>query len=241
MPTLTYTPKDHGPFVVVAKGQGEIIVNEHFVAKQLKDNGVEFKKIQRITRLNQNSVKIIVDDGPTANKILKIKMNQVEIAIPTQFVYREILAFGVPTYLTEDDVKELTEVPGGAEVIKTERVMRWVREENREIPTERVKLTIRGSAIPRELFICKVVHKCSIYVRNPLFCKGCKSYGHTKKWCKNTDICTKCFKKHDGEMCEQPKSCRYCDESHQTGSRDCLETKRQWDVAYIHKKRIVVK
>lgn len=23
MPTLTYTPKDHGPFVVVAKGQGE--------------------------------------------------------------------------------------------------------------------------------------------------------------------------------------------------------------------------
>lgn len=110
--------------------------------KQLKDNGVEFKKIQRIMRLNQNSVKIIVDDGPTANKILKIKLNQVEIAIPTQFVYREILAFGVPTYLTEDDVKELTEVPGGAEVIKTERVMRWVREENREIPTERVKLTI---------------------------------------------------------------------------------------------------
>lgn len=34
-------------------------------------------------------------------------------------------------------------------------------------------------------------------------------------------------------MCEQPKSCRYCDGSHQTGSRDCQETKRQWDVARI--------
>lgn len=232
--TLKYTPKDHGPFVVDFKGQGEYQINEFAISKMMKDAGIEFRKIQKINRINRSTVRITIDDGNTANQILKIKTAQAEAFIPKEFVFREILAFGIPTYLTNEDIVEMTEIAGGAEVIECERVMRWLMEEKREIPTERVKLTIRTNMIPKQIYVCKVATHCNIFVRKPLFCKDCRSFGHIRKYCPNRDQCVECFKTHPkNEPCTNKKTCRYCNEDHHTGNRLCQETKKQWEVARI--------
>lgn len=61
-----------------------------------------------------------------------------------------------------------------------ERQTKWDHNLKIAEPVDRVKITYKGNAIPNEVFICRVVHKCAIYVKKPLFCKECKSFGHTK-------------------------------------------------------------
>lgn len=141
------------------------------------------------------------------------------------------MVFNVPANLTAEYIKESIEIPNSSSIKDVERQTKW--DPNRKIaePVDRVKISFRGNAIPTEVFIYRVVHKCAIYVRKPLFCTECKFFGHTKKWCQDKTTCRDCFAKHpESTTCNNPKrSCRYCLEDHVTGHRDCVETKTQWE------------
>lgn len=232
-PVVKYAIRDQGPFVIMFKGQQDYLVNEHQIVKHLKDVKIEFRKIKRIVKTSKNVVKVEAEDVKWANKIADVKIQNINVFIPTEFVFREIIVFDLPTYMTNEMIKEDIEIKAASEIINVERINRWNFDLKVEEPTTRVKVTYRGNSIPKEVFVCKVVQNCAIYVRKPLFCKTCFSFGHLKKWCKGPNCCLKCFDKHDESVACREKKCRYCTEDHKTGSRDCNETKKQWAIARI--------
>lgn len=233
-PVLKYAVRDQGPFVVLFKGQKDNQINEHQIVKQLKEANIEFRKISRITKTSRQVVKVAVEDGIWANKIAEVKLPNVDVFIPQEYVFREIVVFDVPLFMSKEMIREDIEVKGASEIIQVERINRWNFDRKAEEATTRVKVTYRGNTIPKEVYICKVVQKCAIYVRKPLFCKTCFAFGHLKKWCEGPKSCTKCFTKHaEGDIACKEKMCRYCDGHHKTNSRDCPETKKQWNIARI--------
>lgn len=232
-PETKYTPQDKGPFVVLFKAETEI--SEHYIAQNMKSQGIDFRKIQRISRSGKNVIKVTTDDWNSANKVLGVKADRTTSFIPNEYIYREIIVFNVPIYLTNFDIKESIEIPNAPAIQDIERQTKWNPTQQIAEPVDRVKISFRGNTIPKEVYVCRVVHKCAIYVRKPLFCKECKSFGHTKKWCKDTTTCRDCYQKHPQTIeCPTTKrSCRYCLEDHATGHRDCVETKTQWEVSKI--------
>ena len=230
---VKYSATDTGPFVIMFRGHQDNPVNEHMIVKQLKEAKIEFRKILRITRSSKQVVKVVAEDAKWANKIAEVAMKDVEVYIPTENVFRQIIVFNLPDFLTLKEIKEDVEITGASEIIDVERINRWNFEKQAEEPTTQVKITYRGNTIPKEVFVCRVLQSCAVYVKKPLFCKSCYSFGHLKKWCKKPNTCKNCLEEHEIDQLCQTRHCRYCKEDHKTGNRECQETKRQWTIAKI--------
>lgn len=220
-PTIKYNSKDQGPYIVMCKSLNvENGINQHGVVKLIKDNGIDLRKVQRVEKVNKSMVKVKVDDGKTANAIVEIKSKDFTCEIPATAIYRTIVVFGVPGYLNVAEMEGMVEVREATEIKSIERVNRWNREEQKEVPANIIKVTYRGQNIAREVSVFKVVHKSDVFVFKPKFCGNCKRFGHTKKYCRGD--------KYEGH------ECRYCQTNeHHTGNRMCPETQRQWKIGKI--------
>ena len=62
---------------------------------------------------------------------------------------------------------------------------------------------------------------CQQYILNPVRCFKCQWFGHTIKFCKNTQICAKCGESHTEEQCSNPLKCINCRGSHTAFNKEC--------------------
>ncbi len=66
--------------------------------------------------------------------------------------------------------------------------------------------------------------------RDPVQCKRCQSYGHTRAYCTRPPICVKCGDDHDTSVCrkgkDEPAHCGLCGGAHTANYRGCEEYKK---------------
>ncbi|XP_048240222.1 uncharacterized protein LOC125373265 [Haliotis rufescens] len=60
-----------------------------------------------------------------------------------------------------------------------------------------------------------------VYIPNPLRCFKCQQFGHGAKSCRNSAVCSRCSKKHDGTDCTDTIKCSNCSCDHMSSSKSC--------------------
>ena len=61
----------------------------------------------------------------------------------------------------------------------------------------------------------------SLFVPSPLRCFQCQRYGHSRRNCKNREICANCGKEAHGEQCQVDSHCVNCNGNHSAASKAC--------------------
>lgn len=232
-----YNNKDHGPFVLVAEKTDKTPINDMLVARELNQLSLLHKMVTNIKNLTPNKIKITCENSQSANKIItaahdkKIKLN---IFIPETHLYCEGVVTGVPT---EIEIQEIADnVQSNCHITEVTRIERWDLQSQKLVPTTAIRIKFRQYNLPEKVTILCINFKVKPFIKAPLFCKICKSFGHTKKWCKNINTCGKCFLQHAQSECSTPtRTCRYCPatETHHTGDRICPETINQRQIAEV--------
>jgi len=82
-------------------------------------------------------------------------------------------------------------------------------------------LTFNLPTPPKEIKIGYLNVRVDVYIPNPVRCFKCQRFGHTIKFCKNTQICPKCGESHTEEQCSNPLKCINCGGPHTAFNKDC--------------------
>jgi hypothetical protein len=111
-------------------------------------------------------------------------------------------------------------------IISVNRLQRRDRDSNTLIKTGSVKIDFNvasGSPLPDRLFLFYEAFSCDLFVRNPLRCTKCQSFGHTTSSCRSNKIkCAKCGGSHRTDDCvTQNICCPNCKGDHPAFSRAC--------------------
>lgn len=69
--------------------KGETDISEHIVAHNMKNQTINFSKLQRIARSGKNIIKVTTDDWLSANKVLAVKVDRAIAFIPNELIYRD--------------------------------------------------------------------------------------------------------------------------------------------------------
>lgn len=230
----SYKAGDSGPFILFAEGsRSEEQLNEVGFARMLEKNSLLSNQVESIKSVTRNKIKIKCETFESANKLIKSAAKLgVKIYIPESHLY----STGVISYIPLDvNEQELMANLQGPKIQKVERITRWNREKQTTEPTGAVRITFRQYMLPDVVHLYRVCFRVKHYIPKPLFCKLCKSFGHTKNHCRNPTTCQKCFKVHTHPECLEPQQkCRYClNANHFTGSRECKETIIQNEIKKI--------
>ena len=108
------------------------------------------------------------------------------------------------------------------------------------VPNGTVVLTFERETLPRSVNLHWMSLEVTQHEPEPLLCKNCFLYGHTKKKCPSTSvgICGWCSEKaheNTGQRCVNSPKCRHCatEDDHANFSRKCPMWIREKEIAYI--------
>ena len=82
-------------------------------------------------------------------------------------------------------------------------------------------ITFNQPTPPKEIKIGYLNVKVDLYIPNLIRCFKCQRFGHTKKFCRNTEICPKCGESHVEEQCSKSLKCVNCGGEHSSFNKDC--------------------
>ena len=84
--------------------------------------------------------------------------------------------------------------------------------------------------IPGEIARTKILP----FTPQPMMCKNCYQYGHTKKHCNQATVCKHCSEtEHQTEKCTNDLKCLHCGGAHDAGNKSCPKHKYETDVLSI--------
>ena len=220
-----YKPQDRGPFVVFLENDDKSAINDLMVGRTLKNLGLLSDRIISIKAIKNNCAKITAENYTAANKILSSKElieKKLRAFIPDSHLYSEGVINNINISLTCQEILDNASCSG--KIHKVERIQRWNTEKQQLEPTTCIKITFREYMLPDKMNIFCVPFKIFYYISQPIFCKLCCRFGHTKKYCKAPKTCQRCLEVHPDQTkdcTQEPRNCRYCDKAnHKTGHRD---------------------
>lgn len=89
-------------------------------------------------------------------------------------------------------------------------------------------LTFKRSILPTSIKFGFHNVLVKAYIPNPLRCFNCFQFGHTRKFCKNNQICALCSDIfHDNSNCKTGNRCINCGEKHNNWNKDCPKYKQE--------------
>lgn len=119
-------------------------------------------------------------------------------------------------------------------------------------PTPLIILTFNNRIHPASVVVGYTIIEVRKYIQNPMRCLNCQKFGHTKKFCKESEVCGKCSipisehtecadslcstcsglieKKH--YLCGLVK-CVNCHGAHYSSDHDCPNFKREYEINKI--------
>ncbi|XP_055588720.1 uncharacterized protein LOC129760386 [Uranotaenia lowii] len=110
-------------------------------------------------------------------------------------------------------------------------VYRFLRKENeKDIPTHTMVLTVRGTVVPRYIRFGFLQISTRPYYSRPMLCVQCGKFGHTQKNCKFDPICINCGDKEVHSNCKKEPHCVNCRNNHPTNSRTCSFFKEEQEI-----------
>ncbi|XP_053978881.1 uncharacterized protein LOC128876486 [Hylaeus volcanicus] len=185
----------------------------------------EIKKIEAIKMLNKHIAEIKIkrpEEGRDIyNKYVKRNNGDFKIRIPKRSEFRTGIIKEWEYSL--DELKEET-LPG-QNIESFERLRKRKRVDNgyEWVDTQMVLVKFRGTSLPTKIVIMEghVSLNVTPFVRNIRQCYQCLRFGHTKRFCRETESkCFNCGKTSHGE-CTNPPKCTNCEGEHSALNRQC--------------------
>lgn len=116
----------------------------------------------------------------------------------------------------------LTQFMAKAGVIKVEAITKRGKTIEDRIPTGVYILTFNSNKLPKD--ICAGYYHLEVreYFDNPMQCNKCLQLNHTRKWCKNDEVCFSCgVTGHKGDTCNVTRCVNCLGEDHVSKDRRC--------------------
>ncbi|CAH1981759.1 unnamed protein product [Acanthoscelides obtectus] len=189
------------------------------------------KHILEISTVGRNRIKIELDSGDTANKLIEdslFEANNLVAYIPNHLTEKRGLIRGVDTAINENSLVNI--IKSNILVKKAYRMTRTVNngESSLRVPTQTVVVTFAGKLLPQFVFIYKVRCPVETYISPVMQCFQCLRYGHSASQCKSSRRCRKCGSADTDNNHACNVYCVYCkNNSHDSTFRDCPEYKKQ--------------
>lgn len=224
---------DKGPYNLIVEKTN---IEQYEIAVTLKKLNV--KGINKINKISNNKLRINFKDYPSANKLLKLKIDdfhdikEYQIYLPMNYVSTYGIIRNIPKFISLEDIRDniVSQIP----ITAIERLNYWNRDLKELQPGTSIKINFRSNNIPEEVKLFYVVNKVELFVTRPLLCQNCLNYGHTKKFCKAEELCKICTSKKHNEDIICKLTCKQCKTNtnfeHRTADYRCPEYKNQQDI-----------
>ncbi|XP_043287879.1 uncharacterized protein [Venturia canescens] len=208
------------------KGIGAI--HPMIVGKKLKNWS---KSIKEIKRKGRNLVEIKLHSYQEANKLIDAQESLLpdswKAYIPDSKISRLGVASDIDPTLTETEILEGIEwLSQPTRILKIERIMKVSKDSNNRInltPTNSVKISFEGNALPEKIIIYKTRVTISPFEQQIRRCSNCQRFGHLSKQCRGSQRCTFCGGNHHQTECKSTKPiCANCGESHPANDTKCI-------------------
>lgn len=106
------------------------------------------------------------------------------------------------------------------------------------VPTPLLIVTFDTTILPKKLKAGYLMLNVEHYIPNPMRCKQCQHFGHTKKFCKQDPSCARCSLVFDdshqeGILCTNNPKCANCHGAHEAFRKTCKRFKDEYAISKI--------
>lgn len=224
---------DKGPYIVFVEHKILNLGRLHpmKLGEKLSQLSEYEKHITEISGVGRNRIKVLLDSGNAANKLIGdsfFEKNDLVAYIPNYLTEKKGIVRFVDTSFSEESL--LTSIKSETEIKKVQRLHRIVTEgdEVKRIPRQMIIVTFRGVTIPQFIYINKVRCPVDVYVQPVMQCHNCLRFGHTLSQCKGKKRCKICGSDKGDECSECGTYCIFCkNDSYQSTYKECPEFIKQ--------------
>lgn len=232
-----YNEEHHGPFIVYVDAVDPSGARKPINAITLNRllHTLQIDGITELTKIGYGRCKVTFKNANMANKFVydsKIKENGYNAKIFAHFVSKIGLVFDIPGDLSMDEFQLSINSP--VPILKCIRIERKDPEDNeKKIPTGRVKIIFDGLEIPREICYGYTKIKVKHYISFAQ-CYRCFRFNHFAQQCRQQiEICKSCFNKHEqNDPCGQ-MMCTNCKNNHHPTSKSCPARTKAYTIKKI--------
>lgn len=106
------------------------------------------------------------------------------------------------------------------------------------VQTPLLIITFNSTVLPKKLKAAYLMLNVEPYIPNPMRCKQCQRFGHTKKRCVQKPACARCSLEHDdshieGVLCNNNPQCANCHGPHEAFRKSCKKFKEEYAISKI--------
>ena len=187
------------------------------------DLNAKIGKPQKITKLNKTSLLIQVKSEAQGKKVKQItSLAGIPVTCDLHRSLNQTKGTVLSETMTQCTNEELMNRLEEQGVIAIERMK--TRRNGELLETNRYILTFNRSQLPTLIKLTDWHHEIvDLYVPPPRRCTKCHTFGHFRKWCKDTeDTCVRCGTfGHHGNTCFADPKCVNCGKDHAANDREC--------------------
>lgn len=224
---------DAGPFFIFVEHKNLNIGRMHPMKlgeKLLQLSDFE-KHIKEISRVGRNRIKIELDSGSIANKLVIhpfFPENEYVAFIPSFLTEKRGVVRFVDTSYSESALRHL--IDSDIPIKHVHRMNRAVRSDDgvTYVPRQIIIVTFEGLKIPQYIYINKVRCPVDAYIQPVVQCFNCLRFGHTSSQCKSRKRCKKCASDVTVDCEDCTIWCVFCkNNTHQSVDKKCPEFIKQ--------------
>lgn len=217
-----------GPFIVqiTARNESQNLGNLHplQLGKKIAPLATQ---LQKINKLGKDKIQLTFNNHIHANEFVdqaKIKLTEWYTYIPDYKIQRRIVVYDIPKEMDIDDIKQgIEEHEANPEVLEIERLMRCDKGSDKLIPTNAIKIVIKGDSLPQNITIWYVKCKVAPIKKSLKKCNRCLRYGPISSQCRGQKRCANCteMEHQDIEECKATAKCYNCKGNHKIFDINC--------------------
>lgn len=202
---------------------------------QLLQTRLKLPGVVDVKKFGRKTVTIYFNDHNQANQLVSSKELQkynLKAFIPDSYLVVSGISRGVDLVVDLEDLKQ--ELQLNYPVTKVERLTRFDKEAGKRVETTSIKITLRLSKLPDEVFAYKTKLKISPFIGHIKQCEKCLRYGHFADQCKSKNArCKRCGEaEHGAQGCCTVK-CLHCKGDHEATYDGCEEKVRQRNIKFL--------
>lgn len=200
--------------------------------------------LKQVKRLRNGTLLIETKNGKQSEHLLKAKTLGGILPVKVEFHPYLNTSKGVvySPDLIDIDEKTIQSELASQKVREVNRIKRVAKDSEKDradddgfIRSPLLIITFDTSILPKEIKAGYLNIAVKPYIPNPMRCKHCQIFGHTKKRCSAQPACAKCSEidHNDDTTCANSPKCANCAGNHEAFRRTCPEFIREYEISKI--------